>query len=185
MDASDVAMTSRPRATTSAGDFGRAKELDGIWGWAALAVVGYHVIWETFGALDPPCRNPIGGIFLRGPLAVAIFFVVSGEALSLPFFRSGRRAVYALAVRRYPRLVVPIAFNSLIIWLILSLGLNFNRMAGEIVQSPDWLGIFVSGVTGWDIVRFSLLDVSTQPSIAEETPPIRSCGLFESKWLAP
>ena len=131
-------------------------------GWAALMVVCFHMIWETFGAIEPSFRSPITGIFLRGPLAVAIFFVLSGEALSLPFFRSGRSAVYSLAIKRYPRLVVPILFNSLIIWVILHLKLNVNEMAGDIVNRHEWLGKFdAANFKTLEFVRFSLLDVFT------------------------
>jgi peptidoglycan/LPS O-acetylase OafA/YrhL len=138
----------------------RAAELDGLRGWAALVVVCFHMFWETFGIVNPVYRSEIAAVFLQGPLAVAIFFVLSGEALSIPFFFKGKDAVFSLSVKRYPRLTVPIVFNSIVIWLVVKLGLNFNGAAGTSVQRPEWLGSWIPGdLTIGQVLRFSLLDV--------------------------
>ena len=88
---------------------GRLALLDGVRGWCALSVVFFHVYWETFSAAVPAFRNPATGFFFDGHLAVCVFFVLSGEALSTAFFAGkGDAATVRLAIKRYPRLETPI-----------------------------------------------------------------------------
>lgn len=48
-----------------------------------------------------------------GALAVYVFFVVSGFSISIAYVRGGsKRGVASLAVRRYPRLVIPVLAAS-------------------------------------------------------------------------
>jgi len=77
-----------------------------------------------FGQLIPALRNPVTGFFLDGKLAVSIFFVLSGEALSSAYFcGGGELAVVRLAVKRYSRLTVPIAASSLATYCLYKSGL--------------------------------------------------------------
>ncbi|HEX4183201.1 MAG TPA: heparan-alpha-glucosaminide N-acetyltransferase domain-containing protein, partial [Caulobacteraceae bacterium] len=86
----------------------RYHALDGIRGWAALSVVAFHMYWETFGARYPEFRNLASASLLDGWLAVSVFFVLSGEALSTSCLaKQDRRIALDLGVRRYPRLVIP------------------------------------------------------------------------------
>lgn len=88
---------------------GRASEIDAIRGWAALSVVCFHVFWETFGIAVPWLRNPYTACFLAGQFDVILFFILSGDALSFPFFHGGNvRYLQRAAFKRYPRLTVPI-----------------------------------------------------------------------------
>ena len=88
---------------------GRYHALDGIRGWAALSVVAFHMVWETFGARFPEFRNVASASLLDGWLAVSVFFVLSGEALSTGcLVKQDSRIALDLGVRRYPRLVIPI-----------------------------------------------------------------------------
>lgn len=122
----------------------RLEELDGIRGWAALCVVVFHLTWETFGALVPALRNPLTGFLLDGGVAVAVFFVLSGEALSAGFFAGGGSgAVLRLAVKRYTRLTIPIAAACTLTLLLYHGGLTFNVQAAHDVQRSDWLGSFI------------------------------------------
>lgn len=115
--------------------------LDGLRGWAALSVVVYHFCYETFGVLFPVFRTPVFHAF-NGELAVCLFFVLSGEALSSPFFAGkGERAVAALAVKRLPRLAIPVLASSLLIFCIARLGLTANHQAALLVHRVDWLGL--------------------------------------------
>lgn len=119
----------------------RLHELDGLRGWAALVVVLYHLFWEMFGQIVPEFRNPVFGFFLDGELAVAIFFVLSGEALSSAYFSGrGYTAVINLAVKRYPRLAIPILASCLIVLFLSHQGLIYNAAAAKFVERPDWLG---------------------------------------------
>lgn len=121
----------------------RAREIDGIRGWAAMVVLLFHLLCETFGAILPWTRHSPFFAVLNGPLAVFVFFVLSGDALSIGYLASGRRrALDSLAVRRYLRLTIPIAISTLVLLVLLRSGLVFNKSAGLIVQS-GWLASFL------------------------------------------
>src|SRR5258706_1988331 len=93
----------------------RFHEIDGLRGWAALSVVVFHLYWETFGVVMPGLRNPATAFFLDAGLAVSLFFVLSGEALSAAYFAGkGEVAVVKLCVKRYTRLTIPIAATCLV-----------------------------------------------------------------------
>lgn len=129
------------------GNSARINALDGLRGWAALTIVAYHIVWETFGSAISGVHNPVFAIFLNRGLAVAIFFVLSGEALSVAYFKTrNEKSVVGSALKRYGRLTIPVAASSLIIFFIIVLRLNQNVQAGEIVNRSDWLGSALSGV---------------------------------------
>lgn len=152
----------------------RVHALDGIRGWAALSVVCYHLFWETFGVISPGYRNPFTASFLDGQLAVSIFFVLSGAALSIPYFsKKGVRSVVELAIKRYPRLVIPIFFLAVIVTAILVLGLNYNVRAGALVLRPGWMGDWLTTPASlWRLLRFSLFDVFVRPDGKESLDPL-------------
>lgn len=147
--------------------------LDGLRGWAALSVVCYHLLWETFGHVDPLVRNAFTAFLLDGPLAVSLFFVLSGEALSSSYFAGGgQRAVADLAIKRYPRLVIPVLAASVITAVLVYFGANQNATAGDIIGRPDWLGSYVGftpSILG--TLRFALFDVFTAISPTESLMP--------------
>jgi len=142
----------------------RLFEIDGIRGWAALVVVLFHIFWETFGVTVPGLRNPVTGFLIDGRLAVSIFFVLSGEALSSSYFAGGgRQAVARLAIKRYPRLMLPIFASCLVIFALSEANLIFNTQAAEIVGRADWLGSFLNfSLTLSGIAKYSLVSVFTQ-----------------------
>ncbi len=119
------------------------------------------MFWETFGVLIPAIRNPITGFFLNGELAVSIFFVLSGDALSSAYFAGkGEAAVAKLAIKRYSRLTIPILFTCIIIFLLCKLGLQSPMAAGNIVHRPDWFGKFLRiPITPIYFTKYSLLGV--------------------------
>jgi peptidoglycan/LPS O-acetylase OafA/YrhL len=121
----------------------RAHEVDGIRGWAALAVLLFHLLSETFGSVLPWTRNLAVFALINGPLAVFVFFVLSGDALSMAFLRERRREVLdSLLVRRYFRLTIPIAMSCALLFALASIGLTWNKPAGERVGS-EWLSRFL------------------------------------------
>ena len=137
--------------------------LDGLRGWAALCVVCFHLLWETFGKVDPIYRNFITAFMMDGRLAVSIFFVLSGEALSASYFSGrGPKAVIELAVRRYPRLVIPVLAASILTTTLVAAGLRYNIVAGQIVDREEWLGSWLqTPVSFGRLFRFSLYEVFT------------------------
>jgi peptidoglycan/LPS O-acetylase OafA/YrhL len=149
----------RPAITTIKEN--RVYALDGLRGWAALSVVCFHLLWETFGQTNPYLRNPYSAFLIDGGLAVSLFFVLSGEALSNSYF-SGRgvKSVISLIIKRYPRLVIPVLASSGLTALIVSAGLNYNLLAGQLINRPDWLGSWLSFTpTVAGTLRFAFYDV--------------------------
>ena len=146
----------------------RLHELDGLRGWAALSVVGYHIFWEIFAALAPGFHNVATGFILDGQLAVAVFFVLSGEALSAPYFAGkGDAAIHRLAIKRYPRLVIPILAVCLIVYGICHAGLAFNQPAGDVIGRPDWLGAWLKSPPSiGDVLTyaFAMVFITNEPT---------------------
>jgi peptidoglycan/LPS O-acetylase OafA/YrhL len=95
-----------------------------------------------------------------GNLAVYIFFVVSGFALSIQFIKNHDR-VYLLqaTIRRYFRLMPPIFFSSLFSYFLLYYGQYKNQQLSRLLHSR-WLGFFFDfSPSLLDFFRFSLFDV--------------------------
>ena len=131
-------------------------ELEGLRGVAAIVVVAYHYLLAFYGLAllgrdsgipvvqnmrfeDNFYGNPIA-VFLSGTFAVAIFFVLSGFVLSIGFFQTGKlEIIKKLAAKRYLRLMLPALASILIAFVLLSLGLEHNRIAAVITHS-GWLG---------------------------------------------
>jgi peptidoglycan/LPS O-acetylase OafA/YrhL len=135
----------------------RQTEIDGIRGWAAIVVLLFHLIWEIFGINYPIVRSPALYPLLDGSLAVNVFFVLSGDALSLSFTQSHRNGIAPLMVlKRYFRLAGPILFSCLTIYVLMKSGLTFNHQAAPIVHREDWLGLFLSFKPHFlDMLRFA------------------------------
>ncbi len=124
----------------------RVAELDGLRGWAALCVVCYHVVWQIFGVAVPGFRNVATAFILDGPLAVAVFFVLSGDALSAATLSSREPVgLWRLLLRRYVRLSVPICAVCLVVGLLKVAGCVHNADAARIVHQGayfgDWLPV--------------------------------------------
>lgn len=119
----------------------RVSELDGIRGWAALCVVAYHVVWQIFGVSAPSFRNLGTAFILDGPLAVAVFFVLSGDALSSVHIQ-GRKELKLgrVIVKRYFRLALPILAICFFIYVLKIDGLVFNDEAARLVHRSSYFG---------------------------------------------
>jgi peptidoglycan/LPS O-acetylase OafA/YrhL len=152
----------------------RIDHIDGLRGWASLSVLCFHMLWETFGSLYPVLRNPFSSFLLDGNLAVYVFFVLSGDALSAPYFRSGdRAAVTRLAAKRYFRLTIPILMTCLAVYLLMRFSLTPFREAAAVVHREDWLGRFLAFEPSLTrTLRFALVGVYV------DTDPTRSQDPF-------
>ena len=152
---------------------GRYHALDGIRGWAALSVVAFHMVWETFGARFPEFRNVASASLLDGWLAVSVFFVLSGEALSTGcLVKQDSRIALDLGVRRYPRLVIPILAVCLMVYAAQKLGLVCNRQAGLIVGRPDWMADWLSFPPSLsETLKFALFGVFKDASTPASLDP--------------
>lgn len=151
----------------------RQIEIDGIRGWAALVVLLFHLVWEVFGVIRPSYRSPLIHSALDGTLAVYVFFILSGDALSLTFTDPSRSGLNErVVVKRYFRLVGPILFSSLTVYALMKLGLTFNHKASPIAQRADWFGLFLPFKPSLgDVFRYSLMGVFTDPTFQKSYNP--------------
>lgn len=125
----------------------RVPEIDGLRGWASLCVLFFHLIWELFGVVNPFFNMPILHFFFDGPLAVYVFFILSGDALSLGITGvNGRGISTRMVLKRYFRLAGPILFSCAVTYGLMKCGLIFSEEAGILVGRPDWLS---------DVLQFS------------------------------
>jgi peptidoglycan/LPS O-acetylase OafA/YrhL len=123
----------------------RIRAIDGLRGWAAVMVVCFHFLWELLGKRFPMYRSPVLAWFLNGEFAVAVFFVVSGIALTSGFFATGdRRALIALAVKRHSRLTVPLGIACAMVYGLYQAGLTFCGPVGIVMHRTDWIGSWLS-----------------------------------------
>lgn len=125
-------------------DQGRFVALDGLRGWAALSVVVYHCLWQTFGAQFPQTHNFISSLLGNGLMAVAVFLTISGYVLTHKRWRNpANPPLYVAAVRRYLRLTIPIVAATLLVFVLMSLDLTPTRAAFRITEQRQWYDIFV------------------------------------------
>lgn len=100
--------------------------------------------------------NPFLG-FLNGTFAVAIFFVLSGFVLSVSFFHKKQQSIInRMALKRYIRLMLPALASVLLVWLVLSIGVqSVTKDVVEPITHSGWLS------RQWDIIP-SLTDALYQ-----------------------
>lgn len=132
----------------------RFEELEGLRGVAAIIVVIYHFILAFYAVLffgigaqrlqhmrfeDNLYGNPLM-VFVSGPFAVAIFFVLSGFVLSIAFFQTGKLSIVKkLAAKRYLRLMLPALASILIACFILMAGVSFLKENVAAISGSGWL----------------------------------------------
>lgn len=143
----------------------RIKYLDGLRGWAALFVLLGH-LGPVF--LLAKQKLAILPFFIDGQLAVYVFFVLSAYVLSAGFLEKNDPDILTtLAIRRYPRLTIPILASCSIAFVLVKTGATFNLTAGSMAQSP-WLESFYNfPVSVENLIKFTTFEVytdSTAPS---------------------
>ena len=139
----------------------RVHFLDGIRGWAALFVLFNHLIGGllTISAPELVSNNAvfldhlthsqyisiIFTTFIRyitnGHLAVYVFFVLSGYALSFHQINFSKRNLSLAASSRYFRLMIPIVITTLITYAVMRMGLIFNLQIAP-QASSEWIRRF-------------------------------------------
>ena len=162
-------------------ELARIEFLDGLRGWASLVVLIYHT-WMCFLVFSVPflkydrarllhdlsVQNYPGiltGIIYifttDGHLAVFVFFVISGYALSAGHLNLSRTKLALAATSRYFRLMIPILFTSVLAYTLLKLNLMFNlEYATTPEKSSVWLGIFYRFNADFlEMLKFSMYDV--------------------------
>lgn len=133
----------------------KLKNLEAVRGLAALAVVLYHLIFAFYPSLvtgDPAtshmpheievliAKSPLY-LFYSGNFAVCIFFVLSGFVLSYKYFKTeNTQIIVSTAFKRYFRLVIPVAFSVLVVYLCAVLyssnpyGVQYPSLSGALYE---------------------------------------------------
>lgn len=131
--------------------------LDGIRGWAALIVVFCH-LYQSW--LYPPGKYPYSDFFYHTPFrlsvdgasAVAMFFLLSGFALSYSFFsNNAKQALISAAQFRYFRLTIPIFFSVLLAYIFIKLGLMYTHQAA--------VGVYMNDISFIGILKYSFFKI--------------------------
>jgi peptidoglycan/LPS O-acetylase OafA/YrhL len=127
--------------------------LEALRGAAALIVVLYHCMMGYLpqysgyipGHADNRLQGSVFFIFVNGPAAVCLFFVLSGYVLTRRYCESGdTRILLKGAVKRWPRLAGPVLVTTFISYALFFLHLyDFNK-AG-IKSGSLWLTEFGNG----------------------------------------
>jgi peptidoglycan/LPS O-acetylase OafA/YrhL len=134
----------------------RRLHLEFVRGVAALVVVAFHCCFGFFPEFmgivpEQPAGSGLPGnplyIFVNGPAAVQLFFVLSGYVLTRSYFEKGDdKKVIRSALKRWPRLAGPVTISTLLSCVLFLMGLYHFRKAGQLVQSP-WLERFAYGLS--------------------------------------
>lgn len=104
----------------------------------------FHLTNETFGNLVPMFRSDFLYFLLNGGLAVTVFFILSGDALSYGFSKKADFTLLdSLLIKRYFRLTVPILFSCVAVYALMLAAANHNVAAAKIIHREDWLGSFI------------------------------------------
>jgi peptidoglycan/LPS O-acetylase OafA/YrhL len=153
-------------AGQAAAQHARIDEIDGIRGWAALVVLLFHLTWELYGATFPALRAPWLKFPLDGTLAVFVFFVLSGDALSNAYLRRADDGSLArMVAKRWFRLAGPILLASVLVYLLMRAGLVFNREAATVVGREDWMGDWLAFEPGLrTLLDFAFVGAFALPS---------------------
>jgi peptidoglycan/LPS O-acetylase OafA/YrhL len=126
------------------GSRGKLKHLEGLRGYAALAVVFSHCALSFFPSLHlgPPFteywqlvvfNSPLA-FFYSGIAAVFVFFTLSGFVLSIGFFQTlDPNRIRELFLKRYPRLMIPVVASCVLTVILQRLG-AFTALSTDLGQ---------------------------------------------------
>jgi peptidoglycan/LPS O-acetylase OafA/YrhL len=122
--------------------------LESLRGLAAVAVVGTHFVGSFFPAAAGGTQYPIHsrfdlwfyqtplGVIFGGNFAVCVFFVLSAFVLTRSYWMTGRTEYLAGgAVKRYTRLMPPVAASALLAYVLLKLGAFHTTQAAALSGS--------------------------------------------------
>jgi peptidoglycan/LPS O-acetylase OafA/YrhL len=139
-------------------DSKKFEQLEGLRGIASVAVLLSHLRMAFFVDANEWATRSFGkiaSIFIEaifdGDFAVWLFWVMSAFVLSIRFHKctdesSQISILRDAAIRRYPRLLLPVMASVLVAWSLHALGLMSNReLANQIgAETHSWLGGFYS-----------------------------------------
>jgi peptidoglycan/LPS O-acetylase OafA/YrhL len=147
----------------------RHYEIDGMRGWACVSVMFSHLFFGVFLNTEPRFI-PVDWRFLMEPflggtLAVAIFFILSGDVLSASYwFNPAPSGLVRHTVKRYARLTVPVLGASIVVFVLIKLGLTWHHQVAGQLHVQNWLGSFLQGDFDLiDLFRFACVTVYFEP----------------------
>ncbi|MDR3502406.1 MAG: acyltransferase [Legionella sp.] len=141
----------------------RLSFLDGMRGWAALAVYLFHLIipfrgkfaFTDFYFYQTPLQ-----ILLDGELGIFLFFLISGFSLSYKFFNTpmptSNTYLKEAAQYRYFRLLIPIFFATLIPYFLTKFHLMYNINA--------YVGAYSKPFSFAEMVKYTFIELPFQLS---------------------
>lgn len=162
--------------------------LEGLRGVAALTVVFAHFFFAFVPYLaiysrpgleiplkfgwEPIFVVPIISLLYNGSFAVSVFFVLSGYVLTKRFFDNGNsESLRQSAIKRYPRLMIPVFAATMFAFCIYRLGLMHNEIAGNI-QSAGWPLIYYTNPISLETSVFEALYGTPFAGIGQLIGPI-------------
>lgn len=155
----------------------RIQYLDGLRGWAALFVLFHHLLlaFAPDGRETALQASPVAaplGFLTDGPLAVAIFFILSGIVLSAAMTAAAERGqqagFMALMLKRWLRLGLPILAAALLVYALFRLNLDRSIAIGWASESSFMRGFFEPG---YDPALPMILKEALVDAFLGPTPP--------------
>ncbi|ENE3137880.1 TPA: acyltransferase [Escherichia coli] len=134
--------------------------LDGLRGWAAFAVFAHHFSlafcpqllgMNTHNESYLNIKETPLFIFINGPAAVSLFFVLSGFVLSVSLWQNIDGIIHSI-IKRYPRLVLLPLISVLVSFTLYKFNLFQYKEASRISES-NWLMQFGYSPNGGNITE--------------------------------
>lgn len=141
----------RPMQSAKIPSSNRIASLEALRGVASLIVVVWHTIlsfapertglFPQFSTADAWSGSPLF-VLMNGNGAVNVFFVLSGFVLCRRFFLTGEpSSIVDNAIKRYPRLMMPVLLSVLCSYCLFKFGLYRFEEVAKLTGSP-WLARF-------------------------------------------
>lgn len=134
----------------------RIEWIDGLKGLSCIFIVLHHFILGYYPAayhgtdgfshfssgIDIAFSQSPFAVFTIGDFWVTIFCMISGIVIANQVWKMREDKQFSKALlKRYPRLVLPVFFVSVIVFLMLQIGLFYNVQASSMTHS-EWLSMF-------------------------------------------
>ena len=133
---------------------GEIHEIGGIRGWAAFVVFIFHSFSSILSPTRPEIFTPENYMFSvwDGPLMVSIFFVISGDALSVSFTRRVKPGMSpTVPLKRVLRLSGMAMLTFGLSFIAISNGLVKNAEAGRILNNYWLEGLLPENLSGLSV----------------------------------